>query len=220
MGLPIQPADSSSNSDRYFDKVLLVTRGGPFFIHPENDARRGISIDTLEEVDYPLRPMGGYDLFILPSGLFIALSPGRRPWPAIAYGEGLDAASAFEAGALDYMRNRWPAEELYARAARLMRPKFSFRDAGAVMEGRTLALTQPGAALPRCLSLSPGDSRILRILAAAKGNMVPRHALMGEGLSQKALSMRISRLRKTLNEFSPGLGECIAGADGGYVFLP
>jgi DNA-binding response OmpR family regulator len=164
--------------------------------------------------------MGGYDLFVLPAGLFIDLSPGLRPWPAIAYGEGLDAAPAFDAGALDYLRNRWPAEELYARAARLMRPKFSFRGAGAVLEGKTLALAQPGAASPRCLALSPGDSRILRILAAAKGSMVPRHALMGEGLSRKALSMRISRLRKTLDEFSPGLGECIAGTGGGYVFLP
>ena len=220
MGLPNQPADPLRYTGHCAGKVLLVTRGGPFFIHPESDAGHGISIDTLAEVDRPRFPICGYDLYILPAGLFIALPPELRPWPAIAYGEGFDAAPAFEAGAMDYLRSRWPTEELYARAAKLLRPKFSFRGARAVLDGGILALAQPGAETPRHLALSPEDARILGILAAAKGCMVPCHVLMGEGFSRKALSMRISRLRRVLNEFAPDLGECIAGCDVSYVFLP
>lgn len=218
MGPQTPPADLSP----VLDSVLLVTRGGPFFIHPERDAAHGIRLEARQESDCrDFRDPGlrSFDLFVLPAGLLVSLGPDERPWPTIAYGEGMEAAVAFEAGALDFLRIRWPASELYARIERLRRPRFRWRGAEAILFGEALEILEPGSPAPRRLALGGEEARILRLLAAARGGEVPRRALQGRG-SAKALSMRISRLRRTLENFAPGLGEAIVARRGVYLFLP
>ncbi|MFW5844060.1 MAG: response regulator transcription factor [Spirochaetota bacterium] len=116
-----------------------------------------------------------------------------RLGPCIAYGTASQLTAAFSAGALDYLRVPWEAEELVGRVERVLRA------------------SGPGALLPPDL-LSPGEARVLRGLILAGGDGAPRDALAYLAYGERApssgrrLDMFVSRLRRKLRSLPDGPG--------------
>ncbi len=130
----------------------------------------------------------------IPAVLESRFSVSSRLGPCIAYGTASQLTAAFTAGALDYLRVPWEAEELVGRVERVLRT------------------SGPAALLPPDF-LSPGEDRVLRGLILAGGDGASRDALAylayGERASSsgRRLDMFVSRLRRKLRNLpgKPGI---------------
>lgn len=121
-------------------------------------------------------------------------SVSSRLPPFVAYGTASQLTAAFAAGALDYLRVPWEAEELVGRVERILR------------------VSDLPAPLPPDL-LSPRENRVLRGLLLAGTEGVSRDALYclayGErsSYSGRRLDMFVSRLRRKIRDLpgEPGI---------------
>ena len=155
------------------------------------------------------------DLYVLPAPFYLDLPPGARPLPAFAYGWPGLMAECFRQGASDYLRSPWDAEELEARALRLLRVRLRLGPSLLEFSGRRLSLFGGPSAGPvpsgGGVELSECEYRLARILVLNLNNPVPRDALAmalwgRPRPGSRAVDVHLSSLRRRLDLLEPGLG--------------
>lgn len=219
-------------------KVLLVVRGGSSFFRPIDDV--GISVPTRSRIfsyqeTEDLRPLSlsgeaegkvRYAACVLPASLFLEMKPFSMPVPAVAYGGSDLAWPCFDAGACDFMREGWTMLELEARLSRLLDPVVDCQDGFLALRGRTLVWRSRGQDdSQQSVMLTQGEATLFRDLLAGRGRrIVTAASLRGVAPAspggQRALSMRVSRLKAKLSGLHEGLGtniEAVRGA--GYLWI-
>lgn len=124
----------------------------------------------------------------------------------MGFGAASGMRAAFLAGAADYLREPWTAEELDLRLALITRRQsrqFQFSWGTLRLEGLRLQ-TRGGA-----LRLTVSEARLLRALLLSRGTPVPRQALgymvwnRGERSGSRALDVQVSCLRRKLAPVFP-----------------
>ncbi len=215
-------------------KVLLVERGEPFSLPPDEErAESGTSSHSpfldIERMKGRFSGMAPYswhhDACVLPAALYLEAGARSIPVPAIVYGSAGMAFPCFEEGAADFMREDWTMLELEARLYRLWQPRLAAGDRTFSLRGLTLVREADRAGHPvSALCLSPAEAALLRCLLSAPGRIVgpetPALSCTRTRAASKARSMLVSRLRAKLSGLEPGLGDHIQAARGsGHLWI-
>lgn len=151
----------------------------------------------------PLFFSGHWDAIVLPTEQFFSIPEVRRTAGAsvVPYGPAHLLRAAWLAGALDYLKEPWTAEELFLRVRGPQPPVLAWTTAGVdlVLEGSTLASDTSG------VHLSPAEAGVLRLLVLRRGLAVSRAVLAWEaGCSpHRVIDTLVGRLRTKLRRLAP-----------------
>jgi len=215
-------------------KVLLVERGEPFSLPPDEErAESGtfshspfLDIERMKGRFSGMAPYSWHhDACVLPAALYLEAGARSIPVPAIVYGSAGMAFPCFEEGAADFMREGWTMLELEARLYRLWQPRLAAGDRTFSLRGSSLVREADRAGQPdSALRLSPAEAALLRCLLSAPGRIVAPETPARSGTltraASKARSMLVSRLRAKLSGLEPGLGDHIQAARGsGHLWI-
>ena len=190
-----------------FERVRASLRGSPF--HFEREGPAGGS------------PAEQPDLYVARTESLDLLSSGGTP--VIACGPAGLLRSAFLGGCADYLREPWLPEELELRALAVLsreRRRFQFPWGTVCFEGQDLR-TPTGL-----VSLTHGESRILRLLLRARGEPVPRAAIALDlwgspaGAAGRAIDMHVACVRKKVRRVETAAGRFITCVRGRGYMIP
>lgn len=205
-------------------RVVLVADRDPYvgYAGPESSlGGSGLSISVLPTAGWEANrgPDFPAELLVLPASLLSSLPLPSPLLPFFAYGPEELIATAFRAGARDYLREPWSIAELEARAERRSAVRFSIGEERLSLQGRTLRRGETS------LLLGETEGRLLALLLLAPGEAVPRK-LLEEALprppteASRALDMAMSGLRKSFARLGIPEGACIRACRGrGYRML-
>jgi hypothetical protein len=150
------------------------------------------------------------DIFVIPVHTLAKRKTAKEPFlpkaPIIAYGRGEDISLGFLSGCEDYLKDPWDVEELLYRLERVCK-RLSVDFKWGYLE---LAGCTAGTASDKVL-LTQHEARILKLLMAHRGEVVPKEALQYAAWgavypSSRRLGMCIHSLRKKLETIHPGEG--------------
>ncbi len=164
------------------------------------------SLPDLVILDVMLPGMDGWEVCRRIRG-----NPATRRIPVLmltARREERDLLAGFDVGADDYMKKPFSVNELVARVGSLLRRSApGVARVKAVRAGRLSIDTEKGEALLEGapLDLTATEFRILEILAANRGHVVPRDVLLARvwgysAADTRTLDMHVSRLRRKIEE--------------------
>ena len=176
------------------------------------------------------RPSRGDVVYVLPAEMLKELPDavsGQEPLPAIAYGNPLLLKRAFAAGAWDYLKEPWTADEFWSRAARLIEGRRKLHRWGdCILRGTRLLRGEAAGSEAAEVELSLQEAVILKTLLANRGRPVSRqtlfYALWGRqpGRPSRVADVHVASLRKKLRRLDGGAACGILTVRGVGYLLP
>ena len=133
--------------------------------------------------------------------------------PVIAYGSPLLLKRAFAAGAYDYLKEPWTADEFWTRVTRMIQGREkSYRWGSTVLEGTRLRRREDALGITE-VELSLQEAAILKTLLRNRGRAVSRetlfYVLWGRQPRRRSrvVDVHVAALRRKLRRLAPRNGE-------------
>jgi len=176
-------------------------------------------------LDVMLPDANGYDL----CRRWRAMHPGLGIVMFTARGDPLDRVLGLEIGADDYLAKPFEPRELVARTRALLRRQAPGRGEAALLrfEGLTIDLLKRTVLTgSRAVALTGVEYKLLAALARVPGQSLTREVLREAVQAgnykplDRTVDVQVARLRRKLNEASPGKTWIDTVRGEGYVFIP
>jgi DNA-binding response OmpR family regulator len=228
---PMQPLILIVDDDAELSTMLveLLAREGwaTHTVLTAGDGERALSSHQPDVVllDAMLPDGNGFDL----ARRWRAAHPALGLVMLTARGDPLDRVLGLEIGADDYLPKPFEPRELVARLRALLRRTAPGRSDTAVMRFAGLSIDlakREVTAGVRVVVLTSVEFKLLVALARQPGVVVTRHALSqavqagGYQPQERTVDVQIARLRRKLNDASPGAEWVDTVRGEGYVFVP